>query len=431
MQRRPKYTNTKVLSRIIIKTLKYGTIALLIWFVAGLLTLLILKEENQLAVQNNRTAQEFNSLSPQERKLITKYLEETEQEELRGSKYLMEIQNVTSIQPAKRFFCGVLLILFCIISLYCFIQYRSHARINHFFLADLPFSQISGWLMFGFCWIAWPCFLISFIRLKLYDCKIAITEHEEVKRVAATELEREFQAKRGECFPKKARQSYISYRTHSRADGIHHAIASTENKLQQEERNLKEYGNSIQRVQKEIGRLKAELRNLRELTCDDKINRQIAHHEWEQIIQMRGVIKAYTTRNNRKERKAKHANTLHIIIAVRLVYSGAMYDLGDYDVSITNNVRYCVTCCRSGKRLNATSTAPLYRYHGEFCFGNRKTAINEYFKEGRIIEMLSLIIDSLHYVNQSDEKRIPDCFRKVKSIDHAKRKLVSERSRNV
>ena len=89
---------------------------------------------------------------------------------------------------------------------------------------------------------------------------------------------------------------------------------------------------------------------------------------------------------------------------------------------------------RSGKRLDAASNAPDYNESSGFCFGRRRSLIQEYVEEAQYLEALTLMIDSLHSVNDPDvEREIPNCFRKAKEFKRAKRrlkkKLVNEASK--
>ena len=44
------------------------------------------------------------------------------------------------------------------------------------------------------------------------------------------------------------------------------------------------------------------------------------------------------------------------------------------------------------------------------CFGSRDEVITDYLEKGCFAEALALIIDGLHYVNETDRDAIPACF---------------------
>lgn len=430
MQRRENGKTYENIDQLAQSMLRAIGCVLAIYLVVFGLTFLIVIFHNKDIRENNQTATEFNALSLKERQLITHYLSDPEQEEHAESDYKMELQTETTSQAMVHFFKWMLLSCCIGLSLACLGFYWRKSRSDGYFLANFPYWQRSGWVVFFISLLTgWPFYLVSFVKLRCYDFDAYQAEKTALQQIAADELEREFQAQRVQSFGKKAHRQFLAYRVRNRAEGVNRAIENVQDQLRGCQNNLHNYGNDIQRIQNKIGGLNAQLRELQAVDCQPATTRALAEDEWQQIIQMRGVRQIYTDRKKSKQSahsKRRSQNQLYIIIAVRLVYLDELYDLGDYKITL-QDTRFSVTCCRSGQKVNATSSAPIYRCSGEFCFGPRRSEIHQYFQEGRIVEMLSLIIDSLHHVNPSEKCMIPKCFRKVKTIDQVKRQLKTKR----
>ena len=227
----------------------------------------------------------------------------------------------------------------------------------------------------------------------------------------------------------RAKGLYIQYITTDRIashDAERDSIAA---RIEQLKAENTEYRNGFQRTRKELTEAQQALENLRlESTTENALR---AEQEWEQIRQMRGVYSLSTQKagpgKGKRDSKGRKLQKLLIGVRVRVEYDGELYDFGDYRIEIEGtNFRAIRT--RSGVRMNATDRSPDYNESGGFCFGSRRYEIAEYIQKGRLLEAITLMIDSLHSVNSEEvEAAIPKCFRRVKTIEKAKRRLLRKK----
>ncbi len=312
------------------------------------------------------------------------------------------------------------------------INYVKACRKEKYFLADFPFWQPSAWFVFFGCLLIWPAFIVSYFHLRQFDDKLTELEQLRVREVAAAELEREFQSERNECFTVKNQQAFINFRIKDYARALSQEVEKTKQDIKNTKHRLGSLGQQIQSAQKSLNQLNAKLDKLTKADFDVQETREIAEYEWSSIIAMRGVQKVYLTkqdvdRKSKRKQKTKPSAELNIIVAVRSIYANELYDFGDFHIKIMPH-DFSVRCIREGIKADATSRAPVYR-RGEnnFCFGSRSSEIEEYFYKNQLVEMLSIIIDSLHYVNDFDKSYIPNCFRKVSAIELQKAQIKQRR----
>ena len=371
-------------------------------------------------VAHNETAKNFNALTLQERQIIAKWDESLEP--LNSETLLMAMK--LDPEPKKTRYLRTILITLAIdiaiASMIIFGSYYSE-RCSDYFMADLPFDTIYGWVLLIMMFAGWPFLVISAIRMWIYFRPKRQAEKEAVENQAKIELSEEqayVLAQSPEIrFPKKARKAYIQYRVKGCKQAQQKQIKAAEDKVAQTKRSISGHGEEIRRLQREYGEAKAELNRLTSIDDYVSITQAQAKAEWKALAEMRGVAKITA--------KAKHGDRpdrIFILVKVRVPYRGDVYDFGDYQITLRGSEFKCARL-RSGVKINHTSTAPDYNESSGFCFGSRKSTITEYLEQGKTVEAVTLMIDCLHSVNADDEDDIPHCFRKVEVIERAKRRL--------
>lgn len=286
---------------------------------------------------------------------------------------------------------------------------------KEYFLADLPLRTIYGWILLILILPAgWPFLLISLFRMRHYMQKQVEAEQREIRRLAGT-IESENDPESVEC-DKNAQKTYIDFRTSNLAQQHSDKLSSLHEEIASQKRKITSYGNDIAKIQRELGRNNAKLKQLQANPPDQTATEETAKAEWQQILGMRGVSRINFPKNQ------YHAGDrdMEISIHVRVPYNGSIYDFGDYLVTFGNEFK--CRQLRSGVKPDHTSSRPIYPDHDYgFCFGSRLSDIRAYANSSQIVEALTIIIDSLHSVNPEDEKYIPECYRKITTIKPTER----------
>lgn len=315
----------------------------------------------------------------------------------------------TLFRESMRLFPPVSLIVLFVAS---FIFYWL-GKSKEYFLADLPLRTIYGWILLILILPAgWPFLLISRFRMRRYMQKQAEPEQEEILRLTGT-IESENDPRSVKC-DKNAQKTYIDFRTSSLAQQHSDKLSSLYEEIARQKRKITSYGNDIAKIQRELGRNNAKLKQLQANPPDQATSEESAKSEWQQILSMRGVSRI----NFPKNRYSAGGHDMEISIHVRVPYNGSIYDFGDYLVTFGNEFK--CRQLRSGVKPDRTSSQPIYPDHDYgFCFGSRLSDIRAYANSSQIVEALTIIIDSLHSVNPKDEQYIPECYRKIAAIEPA------------
>lgn len=366
----------------------------------------------------NETAQEFNALSLSERQLIAKWSDI----ELDEGTFLMKIND--DPLTVKEAWLPLLLVAVGIVL--CFfsgsVAYGYCTEKNSdYFLADLPLGIGYGWFLFFALFTIWPFMLISAIRMWFYFCPHRKAEKAEVGKQAEAELTEEQIYALAQSPQMRnysvARKAYISYRVSGQVQAQQKLIEAAEEKVDELKQTIRDYGKKIQQSQRELGEAKAELDSLSTTKISAQTTKAKAKDEWKVLTEMRGVAKLTAHKG-----RGKRPDKICILVKVRVPYRNNIYDFGDYQITLCGHSYEC-NRVRSGIRIDQTSTRPSYNESSGFCFGSRKSTIIEYLEQGKTIEAVTLMVDCLHSVNEGDESYIPDCFRKVATVERAKRRL--------
>ena len=387
-------------------------VAVVLVLLLGFIVLSSRASSYKAALSHNETAEAINSHVLEERKAILEFVTYDYDAET----YLVEMNDPgLTWRELLAENMSLITALFAVINSIGFFWAYVKEHDKSFFLADLP-RTFFGFVLFCLMFVAWPIFAISWIRMRIYFSPLRTKEREEVKRVARQRLDEERRAQKEVV---TQRNNYISYRVGMCKDLERRQKESAEKRFRAAERALTELdakmrdlGQKIIQAQTELGESRVELRRVEGLDYSLTATRKRAEDEWDALLQMRGVVDV-TVRDEH----------VLIFVKVEVPYNGALYDFGDYEISLKQFYWECKHK-RSGRRLDATSSYPDYSTGDGFCFGNRRNTIDGYVSCGRYSEAVTLIIDSLHSVNNGQAAReIPYCFRKIRTIQEKKRRL--------
>ncbi len=295
-----------------------------------------------------------------------------------------------------------------------------HEKRHCFFLIDAP-RNFLGLIIILLTLPFFPVYLVSGVRMMIWSSRRNREENKAVEEVALEEIRFETEHK-PLTGPKasKAKNLYIRYVTRDRVASYNYSRNSLTERINALRGELNRYADAIRIKRRELATAEKELADTHLEGENENVAR--AEREWEQIRQMRGVYSLGVSKT-----RGKNISKLTIGVRVRVDYKDELYDFGDYRIEI-NGTDFNAVRTRSGIRRNATSSYPNYNESGGFCFGSRKYEIANFIKAGRLLEAITLMIDSLHSVNSSaDEAEIPQCFRKVKHIESAKLRLKKQR----
>lgn len=407
-----------------------GTMGVVI-IVLAIITFFVWTSHNSTAKTNsefNVYAEAFNELSAEERKVIEPFMDSSYRDEIIEESGLLPIKEsdlVGLIAYSKRHLSLLIRLTLIIYSIVVFFYYLSR-KSNYYHFADIPLKKPYCLFLFISMFVVWPIFLIGRIHMFIKSHPMAKAEKEDFNKQALKEAQRELILKaikpriKGPA-NQKAEIAYAHYVVSGRERARQARIAEINASIFDVEMELKRRANGIREDQQRKSRLLAERKQLENAETSKQAHDR-ALKEWATIREMRGVASL------RAEKRC-----LAIKVDVRVPYDGELYDFGDYLIKLYPNDFSCKRL-RSGKRLDATSNAPDYNESSGFCFGERRSLIQKYVEKAQYLEALTLMIDSLHSVNGPDvERKIPNCFRKAKEFERAKRrlkkKLVNEASK--
>lgn len=314
----------------------------------------------------------------------------------------------------------VTMLFLLITSLTTFFSYWYEKR-DDYFLADLPLRKPYGWFLLVSIAAGLPFLAVSAVRMIRYKYRKETKPEKEAiaKQLTSGDVTYEKpDSKVVQVRMRKARNKYVNYRINGRQKAIQHQCEELERRETEQRTELAELGKKIQRQQLLIGETAAEKKRLSGAKVTEKETREKALAEWETIMQMRGVSFVSV-----RQPKGTGIQPLTIDVKVRVPYKKNLYDFGDYRVQIDASGFTCKRF-RSGIKTNASNNSPNYNESSGFCFGSRRYAIEDYIINGRLLEAITLIIDSLHEVNDEyAESQIPNCFRRVVEVKRVERWL--------
>lgn len=114
------------------------------------------------------------NLDIDQRKELIGTVDIIKEEDLGEDGFFVEHEKPITIKDASvGMYAVCIVILFCIISTLASIVYYNNCRNNHYFIADLPLSGYSAFLLIA-CFMIWPCFLVSRILFLRFRKKKAL-----------------------------------------------------------------------------------------------------------------------------------------------------------------------------------------------------------------------------------------------------------------
>ncbi len=400
------------------------------------LNALITAADNASALTHNERAAEFNVLSLEERQMIAAW---TEDDDIDPETYLMAEKdadvplflltqihgrgNVVRMIPV---YLGALVLIF---SLCVFVRYW-YCKGSAYYLCSLPFGEPYGWVLFCCMFVGWPFLLISFVCLRVQQTEFfrerqkkrqaaheaRKREKEAVRQLAEEELAEAARRLTRPAFPERAHQALVTYIVDGQPKAHAARIQEATQRVEDAKSQLQKAGENVRVAQQKLGYARAGLEQL-EATYSETHSHKKAESDWEAIKNARGVSSIVYNKMRKR---------LEILIKVRVPYDGELYDFGDYCFYIDGSAKCVCKEVRSGLKLNHSTTAPQYHIHGNlFCFGDSLSTINQYLRDGRYAEAVTLVVECMHSVNDSyTEREIPNCFRKVSVVEKAKQRIL-------
>lgn len=411
MYRRQTYCDDIPPNKIVLRNFVLPLVIVLIIFSGIIWALYFIQDSPETVQKKNSKIEAFNALPKETRKLAKDFgAGSSWQDEGQAIMELNEFTTIDSILACERW---ALPLAMLVAFLMVFIEYCCKKE-SYYFIADLPFGTTYGWLLLVLCLpVGWPFLLVSRIRMYLYFRNSPPAETESTDNDDAdadsTAPEEESDITTITAVTAQHSDAYAALRQKFLGELRDDALAELEDSVQSTQEKIQDYGEAIQCCQRELGRLKASRAKAKDST-KYKLDFDDARRELEQILKMRGVKSVTLAKDYIK-----------VFITVRVRYKSRLYDFGDYTVKFWHD-GFCTDLVRSGVREDASSTNPFYLTGNSFCLGEREGTVAQYANEGRIIEALTLIVDSMHSVNDSDQERIPDCFKCISEPKMSRKK---------
>ncbi len=378
----------------------------------------VIDSDRKDRIAYNRFVEIYNAMSEEDREMLAPYIKYTRP---KGQTYFdmkEEIPDGYAQEWRKSETPDMIRWIVITLSVACFIWYVRN-RDTSYRMSDLPFNHVIGWLLLLLMFAAWPILFIDRVILQIKGMQSRRAERLAIKQEAERKVKEEEELPFNVLDDAKARKYYVEYVTRWNQKACEERKSKLVDEESTIEQRLKICAENIRRYQNRRGEIRAELKKYEKVETRDEIERKV-EEEWDAIREMRGVMGASV-----KKVRGKKSKELIIYVRVQVSYKDELYDFGDYQIRLKGKESYCF-CVRSGIRKDATSTAPSYGGHvgNSFCFGSRRQEIGAYVATGRYVEAVTLMIDCLHSVNDPEaEARIPYCFRKIKTVERAKKRL--------
>jgi uncharacterized membrane protein YciS (DUF1049 family) len=284
--------------------------------------------------------------------------------------------------------------------------YANEVAYEYEFLIDMKW-QTSHVVFVLFTPLLWVSYLVSFVCLRKFKLEQAQAQAERERRQANNQV-----AERTE--PKKpvktfvddregALEAYYVLRTQTAQSHVEQKRETLQARVLDLKTTAHSLGVKMRETQQASTKAKADLRALDEIKISDALpTRETIATQFERIVNLPGVIKIWPINKG-----------LGMLVEARVEHSGTLYDIGDWELSVTmTGVRGHEA--RSGVRSDWKGSYPVYRYgRGEFCFGRRQYQIDDWARSGDLLEAAVIAIESLNSVNPEDRKKIPKAFKKA------------------
>ncbi len=275
------------------------------------------------------------------------------------------------------------------------------------YLADLKWPTI-GTISFALCSVMlWPAFIVSGIRM----VRNAERDAAEAKQRAAEEAKRKAAKKKPpvQTFEANHAGALVAYGVARNATVVGN-LERKEADLTEEAADLVTEGNNLGERLREIQHRRivarstlAEVRKLREGPAITVSDEQI-EAEFKRLIAFQGV----------KYVRPEGDDGLKMLVMARLEHEGVLYDLGDWELSVTRTGIQATEIRRGVRDDWGMYRYPSYRYtNGDFCFGDQMQKLRDHAVKGEILEAVSQAVRCLCSVSEEHEGDIPNAFKVI------------------
>ena len=374
---------------LFIESLIFGFIILVLWGAHN-------SADNKYQAYNEFIAVANEKLDAEQRAALVPVVDNVAEDDLGEDGLFIKLTEPTSFGTMmKNSWVSMLLLYLAIWSLIASICYWvEHNRT--YYLADLPLRTGWGWYVLISNFITWPVLLVSlilFLRFK-HRKKQAQESEEPEKRLPKVRA----------IFDE---QAFVDF--YFKVLPIEKQIESAKRKVSETETEISQYAAELKDAQSRLSEHKANLNELcdhERIVVNDKRTKDQILNDFAQIKAMHGVQQIYVEKNQ-----------LCVRVRADYVYGKKLYDLGDYVIKISgySSGNYRADMVRS----NIKGSKDGYSNYGtsDFCFGNRGDEIYSYLAEGRIVEAMELMIESLNHINSGSMDDRYEVIRKLSSAE--------------
>ena len=329
----------------------------------------------------------------------------------------------------------ILLGVYGIVTVFCFFSYWEHNAGTYFF-ADFPFDTKLG--LTTFIWML-PFFVVFIISRRNMQYWLQTTGLYLPEEEASAEPEGPITPEThpghftylepvqisDEC-PKLLREfitAVVETQNRKPLEEIEREIESLESFIDARGQRAEMFALEIADAKEKLERKQAQLATMeaeippvdvegktQEFWCQLRTLRGLRHVECLNVSEM--DESELSTRYTMDVADAYGEFELDLVLSATTEYDGTCYDLGDYLVRVSEVGDCSCSLQRSGLIEGVDEGALLYGDEVEFCFGSvRSYSIKDYLREGRIMEALFLIVNSLNHVNDGDLEELPMSYR--------------------
>jgi hypothetical protein len=299
--------------------------------------------------------------------------------------------------------------------------YAEETRRSRNFVADLPWRRVWPIALVVFT-AGWPCYLVSAVRLRRFRARHPVTagvtgangqtstdfvefddessDTDQVIRIP------EYRGYREDS--QVARATYVSLRTTKWLRSFTERRQNAQSELEYTERDLRQLGERMRDAQSRLGTLRADVRRYEELETDAESAPELQHveTEYDRLLRLPGVAGIRVVNDDQ----------LCLLVKVRSIYEGVLYDFGDWEIRFGPRSRHLGTRrLRSGVRGTWHGMEPPYNNgDGTFCFGARGQVIADNVLQGQYLEAVEIAINCMHSVNDGHEQFIPQAYQEAR-----------------
>lgn len=369
------------------------------WVIFALIVAAALAITTGISEHNSKTYQKYctiteianENLNVDQRKELIDTVDVIEEEDLGEDGYFVEHEKPTTIADLSILAQAIFLaIFFCMLSWLASVIYFADCRKNNYFLADLPSSGYSVFLVIV-CFMIWPCFVVSRVSFLKFKKK------EEKTRENSLELPGILPLFNEEDFVVFYHE-VIDY--HGRIKHAERELGKSQEKVEILSEELENTTKALKIAQEKVSLDLANLNNLRNQAQKEQMSSideaQIAH-DFSEIKAMRGVKQVFVNEDGL------------LIITVRAVHEigKQAYFIGDFEIVIEES-GFAIHRIRS-KNGNEV----IIREN--FCIGDNMYTVRDYLDERRLVEAVEIMIECIHHIEEKDLDEMSKYYKIIKN----------------